>query len=159
MTELAINERHVRTDAERDMPLLWLLRDELKLTGTKYGCGAGQCGACSVLVDDAPVLSCRVTVSACAGRRVTTIEGLSASDRPHPVQQAWLDAQVPQCGYCQPGIIMQVAGLLAAVSQPTDAQIDDAVSNLCRCGTYSRIRPAVHAAARLLAQATGKSPR
>ena len=158
MIQIVINGRPVRTDAERDMPLLWLLRDELALTGTKYGCGAGQCGACSVLVDDAPALSCRLPLSACAGRRITTIEGLSDGEHLHPVQRAWLDAQVPQCGYCQPGIIMQVAGLLATTPQPTDAQIDEAVFNLCRCGTYARIRPAVHAAARALAQAQPQAP-
>ncbi|PYQ45691.1 MAG: (2Fe-2S)-binding protein [Acidobacteria bacterium] len=129
------------------MPLLWVLRDVLSLTGTKFGCGMAQCGACTVHIGDGPVRSCVLPVSAVGDRAVTTIEGLSAG-AVHPVQQAWIDEDVVQCGYCQPGQVMAAAALLKAKAQPTDADIDAALSaNLCRCGTYQRIRAAVHRAA------------
>ncbi|MEE4184839.1 MAG: (2Fe-2S)-binding protein [Gammaproteobacteria bacterium] len=132
------------------MPLLWVLRDHLQLTGTKYGCGIAVCGACTVHMDGAAVRSCAVPVSAVAGKSVTTIEALAISDTElHPVQQAWIAEQVPQCGYCQPGMIMAVEALLQQNTRPTDADIDAAVTNICRCGTYPRIRRAIHAAAEL----------
>jgi Aerobic-type carbon monoxide dehydrogenase, small subunit CoxS/CutS homologs len=132
------------------MPLLWVLRDELRLPGTKFGCGAGLCGACTVHVEGRAMRSCSVPVSAVAGKPITTIEGLASRAALHPVQQAWLDLQVPQCGYCQPGMIMAVASLLAAKPHPTDDEIDAAITNICRCSTYARVRPAIHAAAKLL---------
>ena len=132
------------------MPLLWVLRDELGVTGPKYGCGAGLCGACTVHLDGQAVRACQTWAIDAEGAEVTTIEGLGTPDAPHPVQAAWIDTQVAQCGYCQSGQIMQAAALLAANPAPTDAEIDDGMSgNLCRCGTYPRIRAAVHAAARL----------
>jgi isoquinoline 1-oxidoreductase alpha subunit len=135
------------------MPLLWVLRDVLGLTGTKYGCGMAQCGACTVHIGDGPARSCVLPVSAVGDRPVTTIEGLSA-DGSHPVQRAWVDEDVVQCGYCQPGQVMAAAALLKAKPKPTDADIDNAMSgNVCRCGTYQRIRAAVHRAA---GQPTGK---
>jgi len=135
-------------DAPPDMPLLWALRDVVGLTGTKYGCGVAQCGACTVHLEGQAVRSCSVPVSAVAGKSVTTIEGLSA-DGSHPLQQAWVAEQVPQCGYCQSGQIMQAAALLATTPAPTDAEIDSAMAgNICRCGTYSRIRAAIHRAAK-----------
>ena len=147
MTELRVNGTVHRLDVEPAMPLLWVLRDVLGLTGTKFGCGIGQCGACTVHLDGAPVRSCQLTAGSAAGRAVTTIEGLAAI-APHPVQEAWIAEQVPQCGYCQSGQIMSAAALLARVSRPTDAEIDAAMSgNLCRCGTYQRIRRAVRRAA------------
>jgi isoquinoline 1-oxidoreductase alpha subunit len=134
-------------DIPPDTPLLWVLRDELGLTGTKYGCGIGACGACTVHVAGQPMRSCSLAVSAVGERAVVTIEGLS-NDHRHPVQQAWIEEDVPQCGYCQAGQIMSAAALLARVPRPTDQQIDDAMSgNLCRCGTYGRIRSAIHRAA------------
>lgn len=129
------------------MPLLWALRDLLKLTGTKYGCGIAQCGACTVHVDGKAVRSCVVPVATVAGKSVTTIEGLAADGELHPVQAAWIDEQVPQCGYCQPGMIMTAAALLAENPAPTDADIDRSITNICRCGTYPRIRRAIHRAA------------
>ena len=147
MTELRVNGVVHRLDVTPEMPLLWVLRDVLGLTGTKFGCGIGQCGACTVHLDGAPVRSCQVTAGSAAGRAVTTIEGLAAPGT-HPVQEAWIAEQVPQCGYCQSGQIMSAAALLARVSRPTDAEIDAALSgNLCRCGTYQRIRRAVRRAA------------
>ena len=147
MIELRVNGVIHRLDVEPAMPLLWVLRDVLGLTGTKFGCGIGQCGACTIHLDGAPVRSCRLAAGSAAGRAVTTIEGLAAST-PHPVQEAWIAEQVPQCGYCQSGQIMSAAALLARVSRPTDAEIDAAMSgNLCRCGTYQRIRRAVRRAA------------
>jgi len=135
-----------------DTPLLWVLRDELRLTGTKYGCGEGQCGACTVHVDGAALRSCVVPVSSVARQKITTIEGLSSDGR-HPVQRAWIEEDVPQCGYCQPGQMMTAASLLAYRPKPTDAEIDDAMSgNICRCGTYPRIRKAIHRAALLSAR-------
>jgi isoquinoline 1-oxidoreductase subunit alpha len=130
------------------MPLLWVLRDELDIKGPKYGCGIAQCGACTVLVDGEPVRSCSVPIAKLAGRRVLTIEGLASGSRLHPVQQAWIDHQVPQCGYCQGGQILAAVALLAKHPHPSDRQIDAAMTNLCRCGTYARVRSAIHAAAK-----------
>jgi isoquinoline 1-oxidoreductase alpha subunit len=130
------------------MPLLWVLRDELDIKGPKYGCGLAQCGACTVLVDGEPARACTLPVSKLAGRRVVTIEGLAQGERLHPVQQAWIDQQVPQCGYCQGGQILAAVALLRKYPNPSDRQIDEAMTNLCRCGTYARVRSAIHAAAR-----------
>lgn len=145
---LAVNGTRRQVDAPADMPLLWVLRDLLDLTGTKFGCGIGACRACTVHLDGAATFSCRVPVSAAAGHDVTTIEGLSADGALHPVQQAWIAEDVPQCGYCQSGQIMSAAALLKQHPQPTEAQIDAAMlGNICRCGTYNRIRRAIHRAA------------
>jgi len=149
--QLLVNGESIQLTVPDEMPLLWLLRDELGLTGAKYGCGIGQCGACTVHLDGRAVRSCLVPVSAVANRRVTTIEGLSATPGLHPVQRAWIDEQVPQCGYCQPGMIMATAALISENPAPSDDDIDRAVTNICRCGTYPRIRRAIHAAARLSA--------
>jgi len=147
MIELSVNGQPRRLDADPEMPLLWALRDILNLTGTKYGCGIAQCGACTVHVDGEPVRSCVTTLASVAGRKVTTIEGLHPEGR-HPVQLAWIEAQVPQCGYCQSGQIMAAAALLKKTPNPTDAEIDAAMAgNLCRCGTYQRIRAAIRRAA------------
>jgi isoquinoline 1-oxidoreductase alpha subunit len=147
MITLNVNGRPVQADVEGDTPLLWALRDGLGLTGTKYGCGMAQCGACTVHLDGEPVRSCVTPVSAVGERKVTTIEGLSP-DGAHPVQMAWIAEQVPQCGYCQSGQIMAAAALLARTPRPTDADIDKAMAgNICRCGTYQRIRRAIHSAA------------
>ena len=143
----SLNGRSQSVDVPDDTPLLWVLRDTLALTGTKYGCGVAQCGACTVHLDGQAIRSCSTPVSAAAGKKVTTIEGLSA-DGSHPLQQAWVAEQVPQCGYCQSGQIMQAAALLSQTPQPTDAEIDAAMAgNICRCGTYQRIRAAIHRAA------------
>jgi isoquinoline 1-oxidoreductase alpha subunit len=145
--KLTVNGQTHDVDAPADMPLLWVLRDLLGLTGTKYGCGVAQCGACTVHLDGAPKRSCCTPVSAAEGKKVVTIEGLSAAGD-HPVQRAWAELDVVQCGYCQSGQIMAAAALLEAKSNPTDADIDAAMSgNICRCGTYQRIRAAVHRAA------------
>jgi len=149
MTHFMINGRAVAVDADADTPLLWVVREQLGLTGTKYGCGIAMCGACTVHVDGTAVRSCSFPLSAAAGRRITTIEGLS-KDRSHAVQKAWIAEQVPQCGYCQSGMIMAVAALLEVNPNPGDAEIDAAITNICRCGTYQRIRQAVHRAAGLL---------
>jgi isoquinoline 1-oxidoreductase alpha subunit len=147
--KLHVNGSDHEVDAPPDMPLLWVLRDLLGMTGTKFGCGIAQCGACTVHVDGQPRRSCVTPVEAIAGKRITTIEGLSA-DGSHPVQRAWQELDVVQCGYCQSGQIMSAAALLAIVPKPSDADIDHALSgNLCRCGTYPRIRAAVHRAAEL----------
>jgi isoquinoline 1-oxidoreductase alpha subunit len=148
--KLTINGKTVEVDVEADTPLLWALRDTLGMTGTKYGCGMALCGACTVHIDGEPVRSCVTPVSAVTEQqKITTIEGLSA-DRSHPVQKAWIELDVPQCGYCQSGQIMSAAALLAKTAQPTDADIDAAMAgNLCRCGTYQRIRAAIHRAAEL----------
>jgi isoquinoline 1-oxidoreductase alpha subunit len=144
-TSLEINGRRVQVEAAPDTPLLWVLRDEAGLTGSKYGCGVGQCGACTVLADGAPVRSCSLPVSALAGIKITTIEGLGGT---HPVQEAWVKLDVPQCGYCQSGQIMSAVALLAGNASPTDADIDAAMDgNICRCGAYQRIRAAIREAA------------
>jgi isoquinoline 1-oxidoreductase alpha subunit len=142
-----INDKPARVDAEPDTALLWVVREQLKLTGTKFGCGSGLCGACTVHVDGKPVRSCQMSVSQVQGRKVTTIEGLS-SDGQHPLQKAWVTEQVPQCGYCQSGQIMQAAALLATTKQPTREQIVEHMDgNICRCGTYPRIVRAIERAA------------
>lgn len=146
MIQLDINGRPHQIDAEPGMPLLWVLRDVLGMMGTKYGCGIAQCGACTVHVDGEPVRSCSMPLSAAAGKKVVTIEGLSR-DSSHPVQRAWAALDVPQCGYCQSGQIMAAVALLRKKPQPTDKDIDEAMTNICRCGTYQRIRAAVHMAA------------
>ena len=144
---LLINGVSTQVDADPDTPLLWVLRDHLNLTGTKFGCGVGQCGACTVHLDGEAARSCQWVVKDVGSRAITTIEGLSA-DGSHPVQQAWLRTQVPQCGYCQPGQIMSAAALLSQKPHPTDAEIDAGMAgNICRCGTYERIRRAIHVAA------------
>jgi len=143
-----LNGSPTTVDAAEDMPLLWVLRDVIGLTGTKFGCGIAQCGSCMVHLDGNPAFSCITPINAVAGRRVTTIEGVANGDTLHRVQQAWLDLDVPQCGYCQSGQIMAAVALLAKTPRPTDADIDGAMSgNLCRCGTYNRIRAAIHQAA------------
>jgi isoquinoline 1-oxidoreductase alpha subunit len=146
MTRIIVNGETRDVDAAPDTPLLWALRDHLGLTGTKFGCGAALCGACTVHVEGEAVRSCSLPLDAAAGKRITTIEGLSGN-RSHPLQVAWVAEQVPQCGYCQAGMIMAAAALLAAKPKPSDADIDLAVTNICRCGTYARIRKAIHAAA------------
>ena len=147
MSQLNVNGKAVTVDVAPDTPLLWVLRDALHLTGTKFGCGIGQCGACTVHIDGVAQKSCQFPVQAVAGKTITTIEGLSP-DGSHPVQKAWIAEQVPQCGYCQSGQIMRAASLLAKSPKPTDADIDETMSeNLCRCGTYQRIRRAIHRAA------------
>ncbi|HZS53278.1 MAG TPA: (2Fe-2S)-binding protein [Bryobacteraceae bacterium] len=146
-TKLTVNGRQATVDAPGDTPLLWVVRDLLKLTGTKYGCGIGQCGACTVHLNGQPVRSCLTPLSTAANAKITTIEGLSP-DGKHPLQIAWQEMDVPQCGYCQAGQIMSAAALLAKHPKPTDAEINDAMSgNLCRCGTYVRVRAAIHKAA------------
>ncbi|MCS6946956.1 MAG: (2Fe-2S)-binding protein [Steroidobacteraceae bacterium] len=148
MYKITVNGKTVEVDVEADTPLLWVLRDTLGLTGTKYGCGMALCGACTVHLDGEPIRSCVTPISALTeSQRITTIEGLSP-DRSHPVQRAWIELDVPQCGYCQSGQIMSAAALLAKNPRPTDADIDAAMAgNLCRCGTYQRIRAAIHRAA------------
>lgn len=146
MLKLIVNGRAHPLDVEPDMPLLWVLRDHLGLLGTKYGCGVAECGACTVLMNGEPVRACVVPVSAAAGQSVVTIEGL-AQDGIHRVQQAWIDHEVPQCGYCQSGMILAVVALLDKHPRPTDADIDAGVTNLCRCGSYPRVRAAIHALA------------
>jgi len=147
--QLTINGRVVQADVEPEMPLLWVLRDVLNLTGTKYGCGVTACGACTVRVDGQPVRSCVTPASAVAGKRVVTIEGLGTPAAPHRLQAAWIAEQVPQCGYCQSGMLMAAAALLERKPRPTDAEIDEAITNLCRCGTYQRVRTAIKRAAGL----------
>ena len=147
MISLDVNGKRQQVDVAADVPLLWVLREKLGLTGTKYSCGIAMCGACTVQVDGQPVRSCVTPASAVAGKKVTTIEGLSEKTD-HPVQRAWIELDVPQCGYCQSGQIMSAAALLASKPSPTDADIDDAMAgNICRCGTYQRIRAAIHRAA------------
>lgn len=149
MQTLNINGADRSIDVDADTPLLWVLRDELALTGTKFGCGLGLCGACSVLLNGKAVRSCVVPVSAVAGQAVVTIEGLS-KDKSHPVQRAWIAESVPQCGYCQSGMILATVALLADKPNPTDTEIDMAITNICRCGTYTRVRQAIHRAARMM---------
>jgi isoquinoline 1-oxidoreductase subunit alpha len=146
---LNVNGKQVNVDVEPEMPLLWALRDELGLTGTKYACGVAVCGACTVHVDGEPVRACVMPVSAVEGKKITTIEALS-KDGSHPLQKAWVQLQVPQCGFCQSGMIMSAAALLQKNKKPTDAQIDEAMTNICRCGTYPRVRAAIHLAAKSL---------
>jgi len=153
--KLTINGSEHMIDADPDMPLLWVLRDLIGLTGTKYSCGVGYCGACMVLVDGVAIRSCITPISQLDNSAVTTIEAIGSGDNLHPVQQAWLDAQVSQCGYCQSGQIIAAIALLNKISHPTDAEIDAAMrGNLCRCGTYSRIRGAIHQAAQKMGETT-----
>jgi len=154
MLTLNVNGRIYKVDVEPEMPLLWVLRDHLKLSGTKYGCGISACGACTVHIDGEAVRSCTLPVSEAFGKKVVTIEGLSRRGL-HRIQKAWIEHEVPQCGYCQSGMIMSAAALLAKTAKPTDADIDKAMTNLCRCGTYARVRKAMHALAE--APAGGKS--
>ena len=148
MIALTVNGKRYDLDVSPDMPLLWVIREAVGLTGTKFGCGLGQCGACTVHLDGVAVRSCSIPVSQASGKKVTTIEGLSP-DSTHPLQVAWVEEQVPQCGYCQSGQIMSAAAMLAKTPKPTDADIDRAMQgNICRCGTYQRIRRAIHRAAR-----------
>jgi len=149
MTRLKINGKQYTLNLESDTPLLWALRDTVNLTGTKYGCGIQQCGACTVLIGKRPVRSCGVTVGEVAGKDITTIEGLSPETL-HPVQKAWIAEQVPQCGYCQSGQIMSAVSLLERKPNPTDKDIDRGMLNLCRCGTYTRVRKAIHSAAEMM---------
>ncbi len=146
MIRLNVNGREQQVDVDGDTPLLWVLRDTLGLTGTKYGCGIAQCGACTVHVEGDAVRSCSVTAASVEGQKIVTIEGLSP-DGSHPIQKAWLEVEVPQCGYCQIGMIMAAAVLLKEKPKPTDADIDKSITNICRCGTYTRIRQAIHVAA------------
>jgi isoquinoline 1-oxidoreductase alpha subunit len=153
MIRFHVNSEAVTFDGPEDTPLLWVLRDHLKLKGTKFGCGIGSCGACTVHVDGKARKSCSTQISAAAGKQITTIEGLAAADGTlHPVQKAWIDEDVSQCGYCQTGQIMSAADLLAGNPRPDDAEIAQKMNNLCRCGTYVRIRKAVHRAAELMAK-------
>ena len=148
MIDLTVNGKRHRVDVDADTPLLWVVRENLGLPGTKYGCGMALCGACTVHLEGAPVRSCVTPVSAARGKRVTTIEGLPSGNKLHPVQEAWIEVDVPQCGYCQSGQVMSAAALLARRKEPTDADIDAAMSgNICRCGTYQRIRSAIKLAA------------
>ena len=147
MANLTINGKSVNVDVEPDTPLLWAIRENVGLTGTKYGCGIAQCGACTVHIDGVATRSCGVTASDAAGKQITTIEGLASGSALHKVQQAWIANDVPQCGYCQSGMIMAVAALLKDKPKPTDQDIDDAITNICRCGTFQQVREAIHAAA------------
>ena len=149
MIEVIINRKTHRVDVEPDTPLLWVIRDVLNLTGTKYGCGIQQCGACTVLIKGRPVRSCGVTIEEVAGKVITTIEGLS-EDNSHPVQQAWIAEQVPQCGYCQSGQILTAVSLLQRNQNPSDQLINRTMNGLCRCGTYTRVRKAIHRAAEMM---------
>jgi isoquinoline 1-oxidoreductase alpha subunit len=146
MITLTINGKTHEVDVEPDTPLLWVIRDTIGLTGTKYGCGIAQCGACTVHLDGQAVRSCGLAASDAAGKKITTIEGLADNGKLHKVQQAWIDVDVPQCGYCQSGMIMAVAALLQEKPKPTDADIDNAITNICRCGTYQQVRAGIHAA-------------
>ena len=149
MPNLKVNGKAFDVDVEPDTPLLWAIRENIGLTGTKYGCGIAQCGACTVHIDGVAMRSCSVPVSDAAGKQITTIEGLVAEGELHKVQAAWIANDVPQCGYCQSGMIMAVAALLKENPKPTDQDIDEAITNICRCGTYPRIRRAIHRAAEL----------
>ena len=156
MLKLNVNGKVHEVDVEPDMPLLWVLRDHLGLLGVKYGCGIAVCGACTVHVDGVALRSCAMTAAKAVGKHVVTIEGLAANGL-HPVQQAWIEHQVPQCGYCHTGMIMSAAALLAEKPRPSDAEIDQAMTNLCRCGTYARVREAIHAVAAGLPAAATKA--
>jgi isoquinoline 1-oxidoreductase alpha subunit len=147
MARLTINGKAHDVEADPDTPLLWVLREQLGMTGTKYGCGIAACGACTVHIDGAAVRSCSMPLSAAEGKTITTIEGLADNGALHRVQQAWIDLDVPQCGYCQSGMIMAVAALLSEKPKPTDAEIDAAITNICRCGTFPRVRAGIHHAA------------
>jgi isoquinoline 1-oxidoreductase subunit alpha len=156
MIPIIVNGKKHTVDVSPDTPLLWVLRDTLGMTGTKYGCGIAQCGACTVHLEGKPIRSCGTPISAASGKRITTIEGLSA-DGSHPLQKAWMAEDVPQCGYCQSGQIMSAAALLATKRKPSDADIDAAMAgNICRCGTYQRIRRAIHRAGAMMAQGGAK---
>jgi len=148
MVRLTINGNSIEVNVDPSTPLLWAIREQVGLTGTKYGCGIAQCGACTVHIDGKAVRSCVMPVSAAEGKQITTIEGLATGSVLHKVQQAWLDHDVPQCGYCQAGMIMAVAALLKDKPQPTDADIDVTITNICRCGTFQQVREAIHAAAK-----------
>jgi isoquinoline 1-oxidoreductase alpha subunit len=148
MTRFTVNGKSTEVDLDPNTPLLWVLRDELGMTGTKYGCGIAQCGACTVHVDGKAVRACSMPLSAAAGKKITTIEGLARDGVLHKVQKAWLEHEVPQCGYCQAGMIMAAAALLQAKPKPTDRDIDAAITNICRCGTFQEVRAAIHAAAK-----------
>ena len=147
MVRLNINGKDHDVDVEPDTPLLWAIRENVGLTGTKYGCGIAQCGACTVHVDGSPIRSCSIPAGSVAGRKITTIEGLAAGGQLTKVQKAWIEHEVPQCGYCQSGMIMAVTALLKQKPNPTDADIDAAITNICRCGTFQQVREAIHAAA------------
>jgi isoquinoline 1-oxidoreductase alpha subunit len=144
MANLTINEKTFTLDVEPDTPLLWAIRENAGLTGTKYGCGIAQCGACTVHIDGVATRSCGVSVSEAVGKKITTIEGLASGKSLHKVQEAWIAQDVPQCGYCQSGMIMAVAALLTEKPKPTDADIDEAITNICRCGTFQQVREAIH---------------
>lgn len=148
MITFVLNGNEVSVDLPAEMPVLWALRDHLGLTGTKYGCGISLCGACTIHVDGKAVRSCVLPVGSVAGKSLTTIEGLASAEKLHPVQQAWIDEQVPQCGYCQPGMIMSVSAFLHENPEPDDEAINRSITNICRCGTYPRIRKAIHRAAK-----------
>jgi len=148
MARLNVNGKSFDIDVEPSMPLLWAIREHVGLTGTKYGCGVAQCGSCTVHIDGAPVRSCVMPVSAAEGKKITTIEGLAVNGVLTKVQKAWLDHEVPQCGYCQSGMIMAVTALLNSKPKPTDADINSAITNICRCGTFQQVREAIHAAAK-----------
>ncbi|MDH3286997.1 MAG: (2Fe-2S)-binding protein [Betaproteobacteria bacterium] len=148
MIKLTVNGKTYEVDADPNTPLLWVIREQIGLTGTKYGCGIAQCGACTVHMDGAAVRACAIPASAAVGKKIATIEGLSAGNVLHKVQQAWLDHDVPQCGYCQAGMIMAVAALLKDKPKPTDTDIDATITNICRCGTFQQVREAIHAAAK-----------
>ena len=153
--ELNINGKAVTIDADPNMRLLWVLRDTLNMTGTKFGCGVAACGACTVHIDGEAVRSCVMPLAAVEGKNIQTIESLGTVDKPHALQEAWIAEQVPQCGYCQSGMLMAAAALLERKPKPTDADIDEAMTNICRCGTYQRVRAAIHRAADNAATATG----
>jgi isoquinoline 1-oxidoreductase alpha subunit len=157
MISFTLNGEPVQVDAPDDMPLLWVLRDKIGLTGTKFGCGMALCGACTVHIDGTATRCCVLPIAAVAGKSVTTIEGLGTEANLHAVQQAWIDEQVPQCGYCQPGMIMAVASFLKTTPDPDDQAINEAITNICRCGTYPRIRKAIHRAAAALRAAPGSA--
>ena len=151
MAELTINGKEISVDVEGGMPLLWVLRDELNMTGTKFGCGVSSCGACTVMIDGVATKSCTLPVANAQGKEIRTIEGIAQDGRLSAVQQAWIEHQVPQCGYCQSGMIVAAEALLDQTPEPTDEDIDKAITNICRCGTYQRAKDAIHTAAKLRA--------